>query len=268
MIEVVRSPEHGQHWIDAAEGRAVDWNTVFAGYRATVDWPACDYWRELALAFPDAKVILSVRDPESWYRSTQGTIFNEANRARLAGNPHMLRIMQAIAEHHFAGSLADKDGLIAAFNRHNAAVQNAIPAARLLVYRRRRGGTRCAGFWVCRFHPRRIPRQTPPRNSRLVSGSRVADFSVAHACRSTSAITPKAWSTCAAPTSRCRQARPRYGAPPVDTSTPFWRSRAANSAAASPVPLVSKKIRLVSGSSSTRRPGSAFIPRASARAFA
>lgn len=157
MIEVVRSAERGQHWIDAAEGRAVDWNTVFAGYRATVDWPACDYWRELVQAFPDAKVILSVRDPEGWYRSTQNTIFNEANRARIADNPHMLRIMQAIAEHNFAGSLSDKDGLIAAFNRHNEAVRKAIPAERLLIYQAEQG-------WepLCRFLGVPVPAEPYP----------------------------------------------------------------------------------------------------------
>ncbi len=157
MIEVVRSPERGQHWIDAAEGRAVDWNTVFAGYRATVDWPACDYWRELTRAFPDAKVILSIRDPESWYRSAQNTIFSQWSRDRVAANPHMLRILRAIAEHNFAGSLSDKDGLIAAFNRHNAAVQSAIPAERLLVYQADEG-------WepLCRFLGVTIPSEAYP----------------------------------------------------------------------------------------------------------
>ena len=74
--------ERAQHWIDAADGRPTDWNKVFAAYRATVDWPGCDYWRELVELFPSAKVILSTRDPESWYRSTQNTIFNQSNKDR------------------------------------------------------------------------------------------------------------------------------------------------------------------------------------------
>ena len=149
MVEVVREPERAQHWIDAADGRPTDWNKVFAGYRATVDWPGCDYWRELVELFPNAKVILSTRDPESWYRSTQNTIFNQSNKDRFEAIPHMLRMMHAIANRNFGGSLSDHDRLIAAFNAHNAAVQAAIPASRLLVYRAEQGwGPLCAFLGV------------------------------------------------------------------------------------------------------------------------
>lgn len=149
MVEVVRAPERAQHWIDAAEGRPTDWNKVFAGYRATVDWPGCDYWRELVELFPNAKVILSTRDPESWYRSTQNTIFNQSNKDRLELRPYMLRLMYAIANRNFGGSLSDHDRLIAAFNAHNAAVQAAIPAPHLLVYRAEQGwGPLCAFLGV------------------------------------------------------------------------------------------------------------------------
>ena len=33
------------------------WDELFAGYRATVDWPGAAYWRELAEHYPNAKVI-------------------------------------------------------------------------------------------------------------------------------------------------------------------------------------------------------------------
>lgn len=39
-----------------------DWRELLAGYRATIDWPACSYYRELMAAFPDAKVLLTVRE--------------------------------------------------------------------------------------------------------------------------------------------------------------------------------------------------------------
>jgi len=47
---------------------------VFDGYRSAVDWPAADYRRELADNFPHAKIILTIRDLESWLCSTQDTI--------------------------------------------------------------------------------------------------------------------------------------------------------------------------------------------------
>src|SRR5205823_2509559 len=74
MLEVFSHPEHADVWRRAAEGDAVDFDQVLGGYAATVDWPACEFWRELMVAYPDAKVLLSVRDPDRWYSSFSSTI--------------------------------------------------------------------------------------------------------------------------------------------------------------------------------------------------
>ena len=42
--------------------------------RSQVDWPGARYWRELARHFPEARVILTVRDPDAWFDSVQATI--------------------------------------------------------------------------------------------------------------------------------------------------------------------------------------------------
>src|ERR1700755_877814 len=70
MVEVFKTPKAPGYWEAAADGRPVDWDQVFEGYRATVDWPSATFWRELAEAYPEAKVILTLRDPESWFAST------------------------------------------------------------------------------------------------------------------------------------------------------------------------------------------------------
>src|SRR5271154_4673273 len=75
MIEILGDPTKAPAWIDAIEGRPVDWATMAAGYVSLVDWPGCSFWPELSAANPDALVLLSVRDPESWYRSASNTIF-------------------------------------------------------------------------------------------------------------------------------------------------------------------------------------------------
>ena len=62
-------------------GEDVDWDEVFDGYRSTVDWPGCTYWRELTETYPHAKVILTVRDPERWYDSAYYTIYQFAAEA-------------------------------------------------------------------------------------------------------------------------------------------------------------------------------------------
>jgi Sulfotransferase domain len=62
MSEMVKNPDHLKAW-GAARGEPVDWREVMKGYEATMDWPWCTYYKDLMRAFPDAKVLLSVRDP-------------------------------------------------------------------------------------------------------------------------------------------------------------------------------------------------------------
>ena len=74
MFEVRDHPSScrpGRPWHAAS---AVDWDEVFRGYRAQVDWPGARVWRELARHWPEAKVILTVRDPDAWFDSVQATI--------------------------------------------------------------------------------------------------------------------------------------------------------------------------------------------------
>src|SRR3954470_4070353 len=94
MTEVL--PEHMRTWDAAARGEPVDWESLFRGYQATVDWPACNFYAEYLRLYPDAKVILTVRDPERWYASARRTIY--AVREALPGwaialNPRMRRVL-------------------------------------------------------------------------------------------------------------------------------------------------------------------------------
>ena len=60
-------------WRKALEGDG-DWDELFEGKESIVDWPGSYHWRELMDVYPDAKVLLSVRDPESWVKSMHNTI--------------------------------------------------------------------------------------------------------------------------------------------------------------------------------------------------
>ena len=76
MIEVLGHPDHVEQWQRAADGKPVDWPTVFDRYAAAVDWPAAAFWPEIGAAFPDAVIVLSTRsDAEAWWRSAHATIF-------------------------------------------------------------------------------------------------------------------------------------------------------------------------------------------------
>ncbi len=137
MMEVFAHEGFVDYWAAAAQGKPVNWDEVFKGYQATVDWPGATYWKELAEKYPDAKVLLSVREPSGWYKSVMNTIYGPDNRARFENAPadHPQRLMvDRIFETTFDGKILDEDYAIGVFNRHTADVKATIPADRLLVY--------------------------------------------------------------------------------------------------------------------------------------
>jgi hypothetical protein len=75
MGEVLANPGDADRWVSAADGKP-DWDDLFNEYGAAVDYPTCVFWQELADFYPDAKVLLSVRDATSWFESTRETIFS------------------------------------------------------------------------------------------------------------------------------------------------------------------------------------------------
>jgi hypothetical protein len=137
MEEVFKNPKAPGYWEAAADGKTVDWEEVFAGYRSTVDWPSATFWRELAEAYPQAKVILTVRNAESWFASTQATIFRAipdvAADAPLPDDPWVRMVVKVVCD-LFDRRMHDKQKVIEVYNRHNETVRRTIPAERLLVY--------------------------------------------------------------------------------------------------------------------------------------
>jgi len=147
-------PERFALWDEARShktaGEPIDWRPLFAGYRATVDWPGAYFWRELTSAHPEAKVILTVRDPERWYASTLATIFTFSSRAH-AGDPLSTRVRQRLVrsmmpgeglrfiddlvwQGTFDGRFREREYALRVFNEHNQAVQQTIPTDKLLVF--------------------------------------------------------------------------------------------------------------------------------------
>jgi len=122
-------------WLDALAGKP-DWPAIYDGYNAAVDWPTAGFWRDLAAYYPDAKVILTTRDPERWYRSISGTILKLMTMAPEAP-PAMqpwFKMALGLANERFFGGKTDEQHGIEAFEAHVAAVKAAVPAERLLVF--------------------------------------------------------------------------------------------------------------------------------------
>ena len=75
-------------WIESAKGNP-RWDTIFAGYQSSTDYPGCMFWRQLVAKYPDARIILTTRDPDKWFDSVTATVFSDHHRARLEGDPLM-----------------------------------------------------------------------------------------------------------------------------------------------------------------------------------
>ncbi len=131
MTEVFSHPEELPAWIDAANGRPVNWEQMMKGYTALVDWPGASFWPELATANPDALVLLSVRDPDAWFTSCSNTIFEGMVAMQQQGNEWM-DAMRTLMRERFSDQLTDRAAMIAAFEKHNEAVRAGVPEERLL----------------------------------------------------------------------------------------------------------------------------------------
>ena len=145
MTEVRRHPETAVLWEAAAEGKPVEWEALLAGYRAVVDWPACYFYRELAGVYPDAKVILTLRDPEEWFRSTQATIFRPEHARRIEQEP-IAGVVRNTIWRTFDGRQNDREHALAVYERHIDEVQRTIAPERLLVYDVAEGWEPLCGF--------------------------------------------------------------------------------------------------------------------------
>lgn len=163
MEEVFARPNQVPHWVAVAEGRPVDLDAVFAGFRSQVDWPGAHVWRALAAHYPAARVILSVREEEAWWRSFSETIAKVLSGPPAPEAPPHVQAMgpavrRMIAEETFGGALEDKAAAIAALRRRTAEVTAAIPADRLLVFDVAEG-------WapLCRFLGVAVPEGPFPR---------------------------------------------------------------------------------------------------------
>lgn len=150
MVEVLQHEGHAQLWHQAADALVPDWR-MLQGYRAAVDWPVCYFWRELAASFPQAKIVLTLRDPQRWYQSMYETIYQWMRRPLSEQMPPLVRAQHIMAtdlvlQRTFGGRFEDRAHAIAVYERHNEMVQRSLPAERLLVYEVNQGWAPLCNF--------------------------------------------------------------------------------------------------------------------------
>ncbi|NIM28577.1 MAG: sulfotransferase family protein [Gammaproteobacteria bacterium] len=179
MLEVLANPAHDGVWRAATRGEAVDWDALFDGYAAAVDWPVAAFWRELSDHYPEAKLVLSVRDAAQWHRSAVSTIFRAISSKPDPGNiearVHRAMTRELILERTFGGRMDDPVHAIGVYENHNRTVHEGVPAERLLVYETGSGWEPLCAFLGCA-----VPDEPyPHRNTR-------AEFHQRHARRTPS----------------------------------------------------------------------------------
>ena len=124
--EVIRSAE------------APDWNAHFSGYAGALDEPVSIYWRELMETYPDAIVLLSVRNPRRWWERANATVFEMLRKAPPSDPPLVASwhgMARAMMDRHFPDMLNDRDTAIRLFKEHNQEVRDAVPQDRLVEWK-------------------------------------------------------------------------------------------------------------------------------------
>jgi hypothetical protein len=151
MEEVlINMPKQLPLWQAAVAGNP-DWDAIYSGYPAAVDWPTAGFHRELYAANPTARFILTHRSPESWFESFSATIYKLIFAPDVAPEPMrpwLAMSTSVISKTGFAPGL-NRDRLCAAFEAHISSVKATIPASQLLVYQVKEGwGPLCAFLGV------------------------------------------------------------------------------------------------------------------------
>lgn len=164
MVEEMKHPEHDALWQEATDGKAVDWDQLFDGYRAAVDWPAAAFWPELVHHYPRAKVVLSTRPPDEWFKSISNTIFptllTESGPNEPASTSHRRMTYSLIIQRIFEKRIEDRQFVLDVYQRNTERVLREIPSSRLLHYQPGDG-------WepLCDFFGVALPDEPYPRSN-------------------------------------------------------------------------------------------------------
>lgn len=174
-------PEHKKvhlhEWLDVyCQGKEPDFVSVYRNVDAVTDIPSAYWFQEIYETFPDAKVVLSVRDSEEvWVKSwgeqleiiqTLGGVFNRIlirypNRIKqwLFGKRVPIAFLEAIINGTF-GSLNTQSTFLfkKKYREHNERVQAIIPKEKLLIYNVKQGWKPLCEFLGCEIPEEEFPR--------------------------------------------------------------------------------------------------------------
>lgn len=173
MKELLVNPKSLHYWLSLKNTSTTNWDELYDGFQATVDFPGYPWYKEHMKQYPDAKVILTIRPFEDWYASIYSTIWMAGPQtlgqklkmmSKLLFNPRLRAVIKCVkfAKRtifgvHLEGKFADKAFAEKVFNKHIDDVKAYVPAEKLLVYDVRQG-------WgpLCQFLGKQVPAEPLP----------------------------------------------------------------------------------------------------------
>lgn len=148
--DLLLNPENLHYWQTLEATGSMEWDEIYDGYQASVDFPCYAWYKEHMVRYPDAKVILTVRPFEKWYASVKSTIWVAGPQtlpeklsmiAKLITNPRLRKVFKCIKfvkgylwKKQFQGRFLDKDFVEKVWNSHLEEVKSHVPPEKLLVY--------------------------------------------------------------------------------------------------------------------------------------
>jgi hypothetical protein len=158
-FEVFKNPGHQDIWRRALEGKRVDWDDIFSDYKSAVEWPTVTFFDQIVQQYPHARVILTIRDPESWYESACDTIFEVGELNAHHPEPAKRKgLYHYIFDHTFSGRFWEKEHVLEVYRKHIEHVTAVVPKERLLHFDIRDG-------WnpLCDFLQKAVPDERFPK---------------------------------------------------------------------------------------------------------
>jgi hypothetical protein len=172
---IAHHPEKLHYWQEAKASGETDWEKLFDGFQSAVDIPTFYLYKKLMAVYPGAKVILTVRDPDKWYKSFGDTIIRSSRPSfgrilsmsvrlpfnkKLRQQLQVLKFVGTFLPEFFPNGFEDKASAIDHFNQWNQSVMETVPKEKLLVFNVKEG-------WepLCSFLNVPVPAQPFPHSN-------------------------------------------------------------------------------------------------------
>ena len=176
MEDLLKQLEDIRYWEGIKARGDTDWERLFGSYQSAVDFPVVACYQQLLKKYPDARVILTLRDEDDWYETASRAILKVqpglAEKIRIAlklpFSPRLRKLMRVFRmsgqfwQEHVGPRYKERGPAIAFYRQWNEQIRKEIPSGKLLEYEVKEG-------WqpLCEFLGVEVPNEPFPRaNSR------------------------------------------------------------------------------------------------------